>query len=616
VDDLGPAAAAEQIRARPIHRQLVAALDDWAVIRKQLNAQGWRHRLAVARAADPDRWRNLLRDVLEGMEGEVRNVPEEFFVAASTEDWPATTLVLFARGAHKTVLDRVVLILARAQQRHPDDFWINHTLAMLLAELRPRRLDEEICFLSVAVALQPNSAGAHVNLGVRLKDRGTLDAAIGEYRRALRLDNDNPGVHNNLGVALKEKGLLDEAIAEYQEALRVRKDYAEAHDNLGVALRQKGQLDEAIAAHQRAIALKPRYGGAHANLGIALADKGRLDEAAAACRKAIALWPEFEGGYVNLGLALARRGQVDEAIAAWRKALEVHPDCAEAYENLGIALHGKGQLDEAMALYQKAIKLKPNLYGAHYHLGRVLWAKGLLAEAIGAYRKSTELNPHFAESHCNLGLTLQQVGRFAEGLKELRRGHELGQKRPGWPYPSERWLRQAEQWVRIDERLSAVLEGKAQPKDTADRVHFAQLCVKSRQRHALAVRFFTEAFDAQPALAEDVQAGHRYNAACAAALAGCGQGLDAPPGDQERARLRRRALRWLGADLAAWRRLLEKGPAGVRAAAAKQLRHWRQDPDLIGVRDKGPLARLPAQERLAWHKLWADVADTLAAAGN
>jgi hypothetical protein len=62
------------------------------------------------------------------------------------------------------------------------------------------------------------------------------------------------------------------------------------------------------------------------------------------------------------------------------------------------------------------------------------------------------------------------------------------------------------------------------------------------------------------------------------------------------------------------RRLREKGPPAARAAAEKQLRHWRQDPDLSGVRDKGPLALLPAQERLAWHKLWADVADTLARA--
>ena len=42
-----------------------------------------------------------------------------------------------------------------------------------------------------------------------------------------------------------------------------------------------------------------------------------------------------------------------------------------------------------------------------------------------------------------------------------------------------------------------------------------------------AARFYEEAFAAQPKLADDLGAAHRYNAACAAALAGCGQSKDA-----------------------------------------------------------------------------------------
>ncbi len=54
--------------------------------------------------------------------------------------------------------------------------------------------------------------------------------------------------------------------------------------------------------------------------------------------------------------------------------------------------------------------------------------------------------------------------------------------------------------------------------------------------------------------------GSRYNAACAAALAGGGQGQDAGRlSDQERAGLRKQALDCLRADLRAWQRLLEQG---------------------------------------------------------
>jgi serine/threonine-protein kinase len=209
-----------------------------------------------------------------------------------------------------------------------------------------------------------------------------------------------------------------------------------------------------------------------------------------------------------------------------------------------------------------------------------------------------------------------RTGQYRTAVQALRRGHELGSHNPRWPYPSARWLRHAEQLARLDDRLPAILDGMEQPRNACDCLALAHLCQVYRQRYAAAVRYYAEAFDAQPALAEKVQAGHRYNAARAAALAGCGQGKDAPPGDEARAQLRRRALRWLRADLAAWRRLRDKGPAAAGAAAEKQLRHWRQDPDLSGVRDKGPLARLPVEERLAWHWLWADVADALTPARN
>jgi hypothetical protein len=105
---------------------------------------------------------------------------------------------------------------------------------------------------------------------------------------------------------------------------------------------------------------------------------------------------------------------------------------------------------------------------------------------------------------------------------------------------------------------------------------------------------------------------HRYHAACAAALAGCGQGHDAAGLDaNERARLRRQALDWLRADLAAWGRVLEKDPEKVRSVSAGVLQHWLDDPHLVGLRDPDALAKLPEAERQPWQRLWNDVTDLL-----
>jgi hypothetical protein len=54
-----------------------------------------------------------------------------------------------------------------------------------------------------------------------------------------------------------------------------------------------------------------------------------------------------------------------------------------------------------------------------------------------------------------------------------------------------------------------------------------------KQLYAAAARFYAEALEAEPRLARDPSNGHHYNAACAATLAGCGQGKDAEPLDDK-----------------------------------------------------------------------------------
>src|SRR5205814_89708 len=79
-------------------------------------------------------------------------------------------------------------------------------------------------------------------------------------------------------------------------------------------------------------------------------------------------------------------------------------------------------------------------------------------------------------------------------------------------------------------------------------------------------RFYAEAFAAQPALADDLKVGHRYNAACYAALAAAGMGEDtARLDDKEKSRLRKQALDWLRADLTLWSKQLASDKPRVAA---------------------------------------------------
>jgi len=89
----------------------------------------------------------------------------------------------------------------------------------------------------LAVSSPPTAADtstAHVVKGDALMAKNDLDGAIGEYRRALRMNPRNAQAHYQIGFVLKTKGDLDGAIAEYREAIRLDPKLAEAHVNIAL----------------------------------------------------------------------------------------------------------------------------------------------------------------------------------------------------------------------------------------------------------------------------------------------------------------------------------------------------------------------------------------------
>ncbi|MGO9816149.1 MAG: hypothetical protein ACLP53_35950 [Isosphaeraceae bacterium] len=154
------------------------------------------------------------------------------------------------------------------------------------------------------------------------------------------------------------------------------------------------------------------------------------------------------------------------------------------------------------------------------------------------------------------------------------------------------------------------------PRDNTERLAFARMAY-DRKHFATAARLRAEALASEPELGASRQSGHRYKAACAAALAAAGQGRDdSPPDDAAKAKLRQQALEWLKAELAAGIKLFESGPPQVRPSIVQTMAHWRQDADLAGVRDAQDLNKLPADEQKAWRSLWEDADSLLKRVGS
>src|SRR5262249_10067254 len=114
------------------------------------------------------------------------------------------------------------------------------------------KLDEAFAAYHRAIALQPDFAKAHYNLGVALSEQTKLEEALAAYRRAINIQPRYPEAHYNLGIALHEQGRLDEALAAFRQAISIKHDYVEAFSNLVFCLNYHDQStkDQICAAHR------------------------------------------------------------------------------------------------------------------------------------------------------------------------------------------------------------------------------------------------------------------------------------------------------------------------------------------------------------------------------
>jgi tetratricopeptide (TPR) repeat protein len=366
------------------------------------------------------------------------------------------------------------------------------------------------------------------------------------------------------------------------------------------------------AVLETAVQLRPGDLGLLMTLGNSypLDQREGAEERARWFQGAVAAAPTNCVAHDNLGTALQDKGDMDRAIAEYRQAIRLDPKFAWPHYNLGLALSDKGNLDGAIAEYHQAIQLDPKFAWPHHNLGWMLYIKRDLDGAIAEYQEAIRLDPKDALPHNNLGLALSDKGDLDGAIAEYHQAIQLDRKSVSFQIH----LRHAQRMRELLPRLTDVLAGKEQPKSPAEGCDFADLCTQPFQkRYAEAARLFAGAFAADPRLADDLKAGQRYNAACSAALAGCGQGRDGDKrDDRERARLRGQALHWLRADLVLHRRQAGPTEAAQRREVAAPLTHWLEDTDLAGVRPGPGQVAMPAEERAAWGALWADLKATLA----
>jgi tetratricopeptide (TPR) repeat protein len=479
-------------------------------------------------------------------------------------------------------------------------------------------LEQAVAAYRERIRIKPKDADDHFDLALLLKFQGKLEESIAEFRAVQRLD-PNHGFSWNPGGRMM--------VMEYQSGqptmMIMSGNPTEAllalHSQLGDVRRKEGKMDEAVSAYEEAIRLQSRHeAGPFTGLFAALKAQGKLDEAIAADRETIRREPGNAKVYFHLGGILQAKGDLAAALDVFRKGHELGArqsgwsySSTSMLGNLGSkvgnTLKDQGKLDEAIAAYEETIQFTPAYEGGVFPgLVAALKAAGKLDQTIAADRETIRREPGNAKVYFQLGGILRAQGDFAEAIALYRKGHELGSKQPGWSYPSEQWLRMAEQEAARTERFNVLLRG-GPAKDNKERLFTAIQC-EQKKLYAAAARLTVEALEHDPKLGEDLPRRARHQAMGRSVLAGVGQGEDDPrPDDAARARLRTQARDLFQADIAIHSKKLASGNADDRKVILNNLQHWKECPDLAPVREPEASKGLPESERKEWEGLWAEV---------
>jgi superkiller protein 3 len=264
------------------------------------------------------------------------------------------------------------------------------------------RGDEAIEILQKVLQARPDSAIAHLNLGMALSTDGfDLPGALAQFSEAIRLDSKASSAYFNRGRVLYELNRVEEARAELENACRLQPDYPEALYLLAQVEKKIGNVQRSVELLDHLVTLEPGNSDAQLFLGRNLVILGKMEEAIHHLQIAVGANPNNEDALYTLAQALSRAGKPEakvflerfqtlkqqrevndriqklgsygleaaeakdwpQAIKNFEEALELCGLCTSAedlHRNLGLIYVLRGEVEAGRRELELALKLRPD----------------------------------------------------------------------------------------------------------------------------------------------------------------------------------------------------------------------------------------------------------------
>lgn len=165
----------------------------------------------------------------------------------------------------------------------------------------------------------------HLFLTEAFLDRGDLEKATEEVKRALEYNPRYPEAFFFWGEILSKEGKNKKAAEKFKEAIRLCPEHAEARSSLGHAYIRTGLFAEAAGEFKEVLKIIPNKAVNHFSLGYALNQLGKYKEAERAMKEALRLEPGYDEALFGLASAYLKQGDFESAASQMERILEIYP---------------------------------------------------------------------------------------------------------------------------------------------------------------------------------------------------------------------------------------------------------------------------------------------------
>jgi len=232
-------------------------------------------------------------------------------------------------------LDQAASIAATLLSTRPTDVSLLYLSYRLYSDLTNRAI------LTLAIS-DPGSAEMHHVMARELQRHGDTDAAIANYREAIKIDPTLPGVHAELGDLLyhsSDENLKAGAQAEFEAAVAANPTDERSLLSLGMIAAEKSDLKTAYTDDSRAVQLDPNDTDACTELAKVLVLMNERDKAQQMLQRAVQSDPTNYVAHFRLAALYRQQGKTDEAkteIAEYQKYKQMKDQLQKIFEDMRV----------------------------------------------------------------------------------------------------------------------------------------------------------------------------------------------------------------------------------------------------------------------------------------